>query len=93
MTNENFTLRDDLAIKRTSLANERTLLAYQRTAIMIFIAGMTILKLFENMVVLVFLGIAFIPLSVLIAVFSYIRFVKIRDRIGRDVREEGGKID
>ncbi len=39
------TLRDHLAVERTSLASERTLLAYARTAILLAGSGLTLFKL------------------------------------------------
>jgi uncharacterized membrane protein YidH (DUF202 family) len=46
-------LRDYLALERTRLANERTLLAYTRTALMLFVSGVTLIKVFEQIPALV----------------------------------------
>lgn len=45
---EDLILRDHLALDRTYLANERSLLAYIRTGIAIFLAGVSLLKLFSE---------------------------------------------
>ena len=74
-------LRDYLAMDRTNLANERTFLAYVRTAIMLFISGVTLLKLFELNVVMTILGYALIPISVSVAIVGYIRFLNVRKKI------------
>ena len=74
---KNLILRDYLALDRTMLANERTLLAYLRTAIMLFISGITIIKLFEQVLAMVVLGYTLLPLSLITAVFGYVRFHKV----------------
>jgi putative membrane protein len=48
VTPDKLILRDCLAAERTRLANERTLLAYLRCALILFMAAITILKLFEG---------------------------------------------
>ncbi len=62
-----------LAIARTDLANRRTLLSYLNTAIALFVSGAGLLKLsgdswFEG------LGIAFMPISVIVAVIGVIDY-------------------
>jgi putative membrane protein len=49
-------LQECLALERTTLANERTFLSYARTAIMIFITGVTVFKLFPNMIIIFIMG-------------------------------------
>lgn len=70
-------LRDVLAIDRTRLANERTLLAWLRTAIMLLVSGVTILKLFEG-IVMVAVGAALIPMGLLTAVWGFRRYLRTR---------------
>lgn len=41
-----FILRDWLALDRTILANERTLLSFTRTALVLILAGMTLIRFF-----------------------------------------------
>jgi putative membrane protein len=41
-------VRDYLALDRTRLANERTLLAYVRTALTFLVAGVTLIKFFDD---------------------------------------------
>ena len=43
-----FILRDWLALDRTVLANERTFLAYGRTSLGLFLAGVTLIKVFKS---------------------------------------------
>ena len=49
-------LQECLALERTTLANERTFLSYARTAIMVFITGVTVFKLFPDMLVIFVMG-------------------------------------
>jgi putative membrane protein len=51
------------AVIRTVLANQRTFLAYIRTALTLFVAGVTFVKFFESLVVVI-IGWIFIPLGV-----------------------------
>lgn len=74
-------LRDHLALDRTLLANERTLLAYMRTAIMLFISGITLIKLFEENIAMTTLGYTLLPLSLGVALFGYRRYVTTRKHI------------
>lgn len=48
---EEATLRDRLAIQRTTLAAERTLLAYVRTAIMLTSTGAVVLRFYNHSLV------------------------------------------
>ena len=41
-------VRDYLALDRTRLANERTMLAYVRTALTFLVAGVTLIKFFDD---------------------------------------------
>jgi len=59
-------LRDLLAADRTQMANERTLLAYMRTALTLFIAGVSFIQFFSN-IVIVYIGWIFIPIGVIVA--------------------------
>jgi putative membrane protein len=47
-TEDELILRDHLATDRTVLANERTLLAYVRTALAFAVAGVGLLKFFDD---------------------------------------------
>lgn len=49
-------LQECLALERTTLANERTFLSYARTAIMVFITGVTVFKLFPDMLIIFVMG-------------------------------------
>ena len=55
-------LRDHLAVDRTIMANETSFLAYIRTALTLAVAGVTLLKLFNdpftNIIGWIFLGLA-----------------------------------
>ncbi len=71
-------LRDQLAIERTQLANERTLLSWLRTALMMLVSGITLLKLFEGVVVMEIIGGLLVPLSLLAAVWGVRRYWRTR---------------
>ena len=77
---EEFFLRDYLAIDRTILANERTFLAYLRTALTIFIAGVTFIKFFENIFIEI-IGWVFVPLGILTFVVGTKRFHKFKEQM------------
>ena len=59
---QELSLRDRLAVERTSLANERTLLSYVRTMIGIIAVGATVIKFFQSWyfisigIILIFFG-------------------------------------
>jgi len=74
-------LRDYLALERTCLANERTLLAYTRTALMLFISGVTLIKLFAHIPALVVTGYLLLPAALLVAVVGTHRFAQVRRRM------------
>lgn len=78
---ESVILRDYLATQRTHLANERTLLAYLRTAILLLASGLTLIKLFADLTLVVVIGIICIPASLLIAIASYWRYRKLKNEI------------
>jgi len=53
---EDLDLRECLALERTTLANERTFLSYARTAVMVFITGITVFKLYPDNLIIFILG-------------------------------------
>ena len=77
---DDFTLRDYLAIDRTILANERTYLAYIRTALTTLIVGVSFVKFFD-VVILVVIGWIFIPISIITFIIGTIRFKKYNKQI------------
>lgn len=76
-------LRDELALDRTRLANERTLLAYARTAIMLFVTGGTLLKLFGETVVNEITAWAIIAIGSAVAGVGLARFLRVRQSLSR----------
>jgi putative membrane protein len=76
-------LRDHLAIDRTRLANERTLLAYLRTALMLIVAGATVVKFVAESRRVVISGWLFIAFGVLVGLFGTWRFLTMRRAINR----------
>ena len=87
---EDLILRDHLARDRTMLANERTFLAYIRTAIMLEVAAVTLVKLFPNDATMMILGIALLPIGLLIFVIGYARFQYVRRRLALLQKQENG---
>ncbi len=73
-------LGDQLAAARSILANERTYLSYQRTAITILIAGLTFIRFFE-VIWIVIIGWLFLPAAVLTMILGSYRYLKMRDLI------------
>ncbi len=72
--------RDSLAMKRTRLANDRTFLAYQRTALTLFIAGISFIRFFDNLIIEI-IGWIFLPLGIVTIVLGIRRYIRIRNRI------------
>ncbi len=80
MNREDMILRDHLAMDRTKLANERTVLAYMRTAIMLFVSGVTFIKIFEGEAVQVVLGYLLAAASIAVGAIGVARFRAMQSR-------------
>ena len=70
-----FILRDWLALDRTVLANERTFLAYGRTSLGLFLAGVTLIKVFKSDLA-IGTGWAFVVTAVAVFIYGFRRFRK-----------------
>ncbi|MDX9846120.1 MAG: DUF202 domain-containing protein [Tenuifilaceae bacterium] len=77
---EEIILRDYLALERTKLANERTLLAYSRTSVYMLLGGIAFLQL-QDFKGIRWIGFLTLGLSVVLALFGVIRFLRIRYRL------------
>jgi putative membrane protein len=78
-------LRDYLAIDRTRLSNQNTFLAYVRTALTLFVAGVTFIRFFDQLIFEI-IGWIFVPLGIatfLVGAFRYNRIRTVLARIGR----------
>lgn len=75
------TLRDHLAMERTSLANERTLLAYARTAILLAGSGLTLIKLQSVGPVDKALAASLLLTALIVAALGVRRFRRVRKRV------------
>ena len=73
-------VRDVLAIDRTVLANERTLLAYIRTALTLFIAGLSFVRFFDWLLVVI-IGWILTPLGLAVLMIGFVRYHKMRGRM------------
>lgn len=80
-------LRDRLAGHRTTLANERTLLAYARTALTLFVAGVTFIRFFGTISIVV-IGWVLLPIGVF-TMYKGIRSYSLMKRLIRDEEDEG----
>lgn len=80
---ESMILRDHLAYDRTVLANERTLLSYMRTAIALFIAGGTLVKVLHEELAMLCLGIALLIVGSFVMVGGVHRFSTVRKRLAK----------
>ena len=67
--------RNDLAFERNELANERTVLSYARTSIMSFLTGVTLFKLFPDILAMRILGWASVLIAIVIIVIGLRKFV------------------
>jgi putative membrane protein len=74
-------LRDYLAAERTHLANERTLLAYLRSSLILFIAAITILKLFEGEHAMMWIAFILGPMSVFTGIFGIYRYIRTKKKL------------
>ncbi len=79
-------LPDRLSMDRTLLSNERTLLAYIRTALTAVIVGISLIKLFATVLVIV-IGWAFLGLGILITWWGLVRYQQVK-RLVRKMEEE-----
>jgi len=70
-------LRDLLAADRTKLSNQNTFLAYIRTALTLFVAGVTFIQFFGNLVYEV-IGFAFIPVGLITFLVGFVRYNRLR---------------
>jgi putative membrane protein len=78
--NNNLTLRDHLAIDRTTLANERTLLGYVRTSLALAIVGGSALEFFASPA-LVVTGWGFLVIGVVTFAVGVRRSWRMKQRI------------
>jgi putative membrane protein len=74
------TLRDHLALDRTTLANERTFLAYIRTALALFVIGVTFLHFLADGIYSV-AAYAFMGLGILVFLVGTIQFLRVKRRL------------
>lgn len=73
-------LGDQLAAARSILANERTYLSYQRTAITLLIAGLTFIRFFEVLWIVI-IGWFFLPAAMVTMFLGTYRYAKMRSLI------------
>jgi len=79
----NLEIRDSLAMQRTRMANERTLLAYMRTATAMILAGLTFIKLFDDLFY-IGVGLISIPVGVVVAYYGYRRYSRQKQEIAQN---------
>lgn len=73
--------RESLALVRTDLANERTLLAYGRTALMVTATGVSLIKFFPDLPLV--LGWGFSIAGGVIGAIGLVRFLRLQRRLRR----------
>ncbi len=79
-------LRDWLALDRTAAANRRVFYSFMRTTLDLAIGGLILIRFFHYHWVIV-VGILFLLLAGILAVFSYRRYVGVRSHYHRLARE------
>lgn len=79
---ENISLRDFLALERTTLANERTLFSYIRTSLYLILGGIALIQL-EEVKQLHWLGYVALGISAFLIVYGLIRFVALKQKLRR----------
>lgn len=77
---DDLSLNDHLAVDRTALANERTLLAYVRTALQLTVAGVSLIKFFDDPVTFA-IGVALVPIGFTILGSGFVLFLRRRRRL------------
>jgi len=87
-TNNDFILRENLAVERTSLANERTLLSFIRTSLYFAIAGISISSFMDFSYRWV-LEIGFIVISILLLGIGTIKYRRIRIKLNESRKSIG----
>jgi putative membrane protein len=70
-------LRDYLATDRTILANQNTFLAYLRTALTLFVVGITFIRFFDQLIVVI-IGWVFIPIGIFTFLVGLVRYNRLR---------------
>jgi len=78
--NRNLPLNDQLAAARSLLADERTFLSYQRTGITLAIAGITFIKFFDTLWIVI-VGWGLLPIALCSVIVGAYRYKKMRDVI------------
>ncbi|WMJ73296.1 DUF202 domain-containing protein [Cytophagaceae bacterium ABcell3] len=68
-------IRHAMAIDRTVMANERTLLSYANTSLALLVPGVSFLH-FTDSVILGMIGVLFIPLSLMVFFWGFVRYRK-----------------
>lgn len=86
---ESLILRDYLATDRTDLAIDRTILSYVRTALTFLIAGVSFIKFFGTIVLIVF-GWVFVLISPLLLVIGLWRALEMK-KIVSNLKEKDEK--
>lgn len=84
---EELILRDLLARDRTVLANERTLLAYIRTAFGFAAGGVTLIKLFAEEPLSMWMGVLLLIAGFVVVVIGSIRFWVVAARMNLILQE------
>lgn len=74
---EQMILRDYLAVDRTMMTNETSFMSYVRTALTLIAAGATLIKFFGSDLEMQILGVAFMIIGGLLALYGYNRFRKV----------------
>jgi putative membrane protein len=83
--------RDTLALDRTRLANHRTVLAYMRTVILLVGSGITLIKVFPDDMFLLYLGLAFFPIAVILIIIGTFVYVKTEKKLSAMYRNQNRK--
>ena len=66
-------INDQLNAARTILANERTVLAYIRTSLTLFVAGISFIQFFDNLIVGI-IGWVFLPIGTINLILGIYRY-------------------
>lgn len=80
--NKHLILRDHLSADRTILSAQRTHLAYIRTALTLFIAGVSLIKFFDALILHI-IGWLMFPAAIFTVIMGFSNYAKIKKLVSK----------
>lgn len=89
--NKNMILRDHLSADRTILSAQRTYLAYIRTALTLLVAGVSLIRFFDNIIIHI-IGWSLLPFALYTFYTGFHQYILIKNLIRRIEEEHEPKL-